>query len=67
MPEPKAGPGRSFLAISRSRRSLLLALGASLLLTACGKKGDLELPPAEPVLGEQAPGLENEPEGGEAQ
>lgn len=31
------------------RRRLLATLGASLALAACGKKGELELPPPEPL------------------
>ncbi|MEM8948534.1 MAG: lipoprotein [Pseudomonadota bacterium] len=46
--------------VSSQRRKLLLALGASLTVAACGKKGDLELPPIEPVPAD-------EPSGGDAQ
>lgn len=38
---------------SSGRRRLILALGASLALTACGRKGSLDLPPVEPVLGDE--------------
>ncbi len=49
----KAGAGRPHTAVSRRGRKLLLALGVAAALTACGKKGDLELPPVEPVLGDE--------------
>lgn len=47
--------------IGQRRRSLLLALGLSAVLAACGKKGPLELPPTsdgrpagdEPAAGER--------------
>ena len=59
-PKPKVELGRPYAGVSRQRRKLLLALGATVALAGCGKKGELELPPAEPVL-------ENEQPGGDAQ
>jgi predicted small lipoprotein YifL len=35
---------------------MLLVLGAALALAACGRKGELELPPAEPVLDDEPSG-----------
>ncbi|MGI9510030.1 MAG: LPS translocon maturation chaperone LptM [Geminicoccaceae bacterium] len=37
------------------RRRFLLTFGAVAVLSACGKKGPLELPPAEPVLDDERP------------
>jgi len=39
----------------RRRRRLVLALGASLALAACGRKGPLELPPVEPGALDEPP------------
>jgi len=53
---PSARSGSGQKSDPAGRRSLILALGASMALTACGRKGDLELPPVEPVLGDDAAG-----------
>ncbi|MGI9485024.1 MAG: LPS translocon maturation chaperone LptM [Geminicoccaceae bacterium] len=53
-PKPKVELSRPYADVRR--RKLLLALGASVALAGCGKKGDLELPPAEPVLRDEQPG-----------
>ena len=59
-PEPKAGTKSLLPLVSRRRRKLLLGLSAALALSACGKKGDLELPPVEAVPAD-------EPLGGDAE
>lgn len=50
--------GQSGLPFSRDRRRLIRWLGVSLplsvALSACGKKGELELPPAQPVDDDQS-------------
>ena len=53
-PSARSGSGQRI--DPAGRRRLLLVLGTSLALTACGRKGDLDLPPVEPVLGDDAAG-----------
>ena len=44
--------------------ALIAALAASLALTACGRKGPLDPPPAASLAGEQTVTTGNEPTGG---
>jgi predicted small lipoprotein YifL len=56
----QAGRGQHRFVRYQDRRRLIWWIGASFalsgMLSACGKKGDLELPPPEPVDGETSSG-----------